>query len=257
MRIDQKKPNFSGKYDFSKESVGEILDKGAIPSPEELIPDRTKSVQKEERVQYLSEDMNEFFYAKDNELWVKELSKTNKVSDSKIMSLKLHLQKVITVPDETENQVFLLGGSKDLSGKEAVDHCYKVDLDGQKLTPIQKMSSPRVSMAAGISPDCKYVVVAGGSRGENIPTNACEILDTETHKWQKLPDLNCPRLSASLIVCTGRNVYCFGGIETEPDDPSNFLTLKSIEWLDYSDSSNEWETLKINVPFKASSSGAI
>lgn len=91
----------------------------------------------------------------------------------------------------------------------------------------------------------------------NTPTNTCEIFDVMSKKWRKLPSLNLARMTASIIVCTNKNAYCFGGIESNPEDPTAFLPLKSIEWLRYDKPNAEWETLKIKVPFKASSSGAI
>src|SRR5690606_8758519 len=121
----------------------------------------------------------------------------------------------------------------------------------------QKMHAPKVSMAAGISPDCDNIIVAGGSEGENRPTNSSEIFDVTTKTWKTLPPLNCPRMSASLIICTGANVYCFGGIESDPVDPSKFMPIKSIEWMNYGDKDGDWETLKVKVPYKASSMGAI
>lgn len=251
IRIDEKRPDFGSIVTSASQQIEEV------PQLDELVPNRIRTVEvTKEKVDYLSDQMNSFYYSKDNQLWVKEID-GDTISDLMVMPLKLYLQKVITVPYEAGNKVFLLGGSKDLEGKDAVSNCYEVELDKKTLIPIQKMSTPRLSMACGISPDCQYVIIAGGSEGDNKPTNSSEIFDVAKKTWRNLPALNCPRMSASLIVCTGENVYCFGGIESDPLDPSKFVPLRSIEWLDYGDKDGDWETLKIKIPFKGSSMGAI
>lgn len=75
--------------------------------------------------------------------------------------------------------------------------------------------------------------------------------------WEDLPPLNCPRFSASLIVCSEDNVFCFGGVESNPEDPNRFDMLKSIERLKFSDPASEWETLSIKTHFKGSGMGAL
>ena len=72
-----------------------------------------------------------------------------------------------------------------------------------------------------------------------------------------MPILNCPRFSASLVVCTNQSVFCFGGLESDPEDPSRFNPLKSIERLFYEKEKAEWETLKIKLHFKGSGIGAL
>ena len=254
MLIDEKKPDF-GVY--GPNSMTQFI---AQDSQDELIPERVKAAPKSQAAEtqavYLSEEMNSFYSIKENSLFVRELEE-NEFVEHKLFDLKLYLQKVITVPTETENIVYLIGGSKDSKGKDVVDETYEVDFTNRQLKRCSKMSSPKVSMAAGLSPDCKYIIIAGGSEGYNLPTNTSEVFDIETQKWRKLPSLNCPRMSASLIVCTQGNVFCFGGIDNNPEDPSIFLPLKSIEWLKYEKSDEEWETLKIKLPFKSSSSGSI
>jgi len=258
MLIDEKKPDFGSLTRvYTQDNIQEIPTQTEL-SKDELIALRVKASERsnDEKPDYLSDQMNAFYHIKDNELMVKEFD-GDTVAESAVMPLKLFLQKVITVPFEAENKVFLFGGSKDMAGKETVSNCYEVNLGSKTLAPIQKMNNPKLSMAAGISPDCKHVIIAGGSLGDNRPTNSCELFDINSKKWKDLTPLNCPRMSASVLICTGSNAYCFGGIESDPEDPSKFVTLKSIEWLDYSNLHNEWETLKINIPYKASSIGAI
>ena len=227
---------------------------------DDLVADRIENIKKQEpdqtQAMYLSEEMVSFYSVKDNNLYVRELEENHYI-EHKLLELDYYLQKVITVPLETDTEVFLFGGSKDIEGNDVVDDTFEVDLDQRKLRKIAKMNMPKISMATGLSPDCKHILIAGGSAGHNSPTNSCEIFDVKTRKWKKLPSLNCPRMSASLIVATNMNAYCFGGIESDPEDPSKFLPMKSIEWLKYADPEEEWETLKIKTPFKCSSSGAI
>ena len=111
--------------------------------------------------------------------------------------------------------------------------------------------------AATLSPDTKNIFIAGGSKGENMATNEWEVFDTIKKKWSKLPNLNQPRFSASLIVWENTDVYCFGGVDNDPKDPVKFITLKSIETLNLTEEGKEWETLKITLPYKTSSPGAI
>lgn len=256
MKIDEKRPDF-GTIAFDQNQTQ------LLPEHDELIADRVKARhsnskerEQEDPHDYLSSQMNSFYLTKDNSLWVKEID-GDTITETVVMPLKLYLQKVATVPTDTENRVFLFGGAHDMEGKVTVDSVYEADLDNKKLIPCPKMSSAKLSMACGISPDCKHIVLAGGSEGSNTPTNTCEIFDVEKKGWKKLPTLNCPRMSPSLIVCPEQNVYCFGGIESDPVDPSKFVPLKSIEWINYDKRDAEWEVLKIKVPYKGSSMGGI
>ena len=120
-----------------------------------------------------------------------------------------------------------------------------------------RLSTPKLSFASALSSDAKSIYIAGGSIGESKATNECEVFDIDTKKWTKLPTLNQPRFSASLIVCENEDIYCFGGIDNDPESPSRFLSLKSIETMCLSDETKQWEILKITLPFKTSSPGAI
>ena len=150
MLIDEKKPDFEVYAPNSK--IGLI----AQDSQDELIPERMKASHKsqlpETQAVYLSEEMNSFYSIKENSLFVRELEE-NEFIEYKLFDLKLYLQKVITVPTETGNRVYLIGGSKDPEGKDVVDETYEVDFTHKQLMRCSKMSSSKVSMAAGLSPD--------------------------------------------------------------------------------------------------------
>lgn len=72
-----------------------------------------------------------------------------------------------------------------------------------------------------------------------------------------MPALNQPRFSASLIVCENKDIYCFGGVDNDPKDPTKFTTLRSIETLNIEEESKGWDVLKLQLPYKTSSPGAI
>ncbi|CAI2362245.1 unnamed protein product [Moneuplotes crassus] len=254
MMVDEKNPVFP---EFTTNSVINVTNRD---KQDDLIADRSREVTKMQieptQAVYHSEEMNSYYFVTDNILKVKELDE-DYYQEQKVLTLKNYLTKVITVPTETLNRVFIIGGSKDVEGIQAINDTYEVDLENRSLMPCQRMSEPKLSVAAGLSPDCNFILTAGGSLGQNTPTNSCEMFNISQMRWQKLPPLNLPRMTASLIICTNSNAYCIGGIESSPDDPSMFLPLKSIEWLQYDQPNCEWETLKIKVPFKCSSSGAI
>lgn len=114
MKIDEKKPNF-GSILIEEPSTQKL------PEHDELIADRVKNRHSEsDKHEYLSDQMNSFYLTKDNHLWVKEID-GDTITESSIMPLKIYLQKVITVPQETENKVYLFGGAKDIEGKQTVD----------------------------------------------------------------------------------------------------------------------------------------
>lgn len=122
---------------------------------------------------------------------------------------------------------------------------------------VDKLASAKLSFAAALSPDAKSIYIAGGSTGQNKSTNEVEMFDVSTRKWSRLPDLNQPRFSASLISCENEDLYCFGGVDNDPKDPTKFFTVKTIETLDLIDESATWEILKLQLPYKTSSPGAI
>lgn len=125
------------------------------------------------------------------------------------------------------------------------------------MNAVDKLSSAKLSFAAALSPDAKIIYIAGGSTGQNKSTNEVEAFDVSKRKWSKLPVLNQPRFSASLISCENEDLYCFGGVDNDPKDPTKFFTVKSIETLDLTDENAEWEVLKLQLPYKTSSPGAI
>lgn len=146
-----------------------------------------------------AEEMTESYVNNENNLCRKSIEE-GKVVEEEIMKLKLHLQKVITVPTSKASRVFLIGGSKDPEGKEAINNCYEVNLKKKTIATIDKLSSKKLSVAAALSPDTKVIYIAGGSTGQNKSTNETEMFDVAKRKWTKLPDLNQPRFSASMIV---------------------------------------------------------
>ena len=250
MLIDQAKPDFVEKEE-SLESVGKAIEDFYSVTP---VKHNVNKSQSEEPL--LSEQMSVHYYPHADYLCCQKIV-DGVVTNAKIMPLKLHLQKVITMPTIKGNDVYLLGGAKDSSGTNAIANCYKVELDSKTLTPIEKLSNPKCAFAAGISIDCTTIFVAGGSGGCHKAVNTCHMYKVNEQKWIELTQLNCPRFSASLISCPNNNLYVFSGIQNDPTDPSKFITLKSIEHLDYTKVENDWETLSIKVPYKTSSPGAI
>ena len=250
MLIDQAKPDFGDKDESSK-SVEKAIEDFYSVTPVKHDVSRSQSDEP-----LLSEQMNAHYYPNADYLCCQEIE-DGVVTNAKIMPLKLHLQKVITLPTKEGNDVYLLGGARDSNGTDAIANCYKVDLDSKTLISIEKLSTPKCAFAAGISIDCTTIFVAGGSAGCHKAINTCQMYKADEEKWIELKELNCPRFSASLISCPNNNLYVFSGIENNPTDPAKFITLKSIEHLDYSEVENDWETLSIKVPFKTSSPGAI
>lgn len=111
MLIDQKKPDFSSIQLDSQTPEDEVL---LYTQPR----DKQDSVEKSDLP---SEMMTAFYFPKDDHLWCKEID-GDTIEELKIMPLKLYLQKIVTVPFEGTNKVFLFGGSKDPEGKETVDN---------------------------------------------------------------------------------------------------------------------------------------
>ena len=112
--IDKQNPNF-----------GEIIlppsqDEDDEEEYEEKILNSQRETSSQNTEEYMSDQMNSFYYIREGQLCRKEIDE-DKIYDEAIMTLKLHLQKVITVPFGTENRVYLIGGSKDDLGTEAVD----------------------------------------------------------------------------------------------------------------------------------------
>lgn len=214
----------------------------------------SQSEHKEEN--WKAEEMKEGFFNKENTLCKREIEGNN-ITETEVMGLKLHLQKVITVPAARMTRVFLMGGAKDSEGKQAINYCYEVNANRKTMSPCDKLATPKLSFAAALSPDAKNIYIAGGSTGENNSTNECEVFNVSKKKWSPLPALNQPRFSASLIICENQDIYCFGGVDNDAQDPTKFSTLRSIETLNLSEESKEWEVLKLSLPYKTSSPGAI
>lgn len=254
--IDERHPDFKDLTDTER--------KRKVPNPKEETKEDAEMVRQEiqfsasehKEGNWKAEEMSECYFNKENALWKKEF-KDDKIVDSEIMKLKLYLQKVMTVPGGRSSRVFLIGGAKDSEGKQAIHNCYEVGLSKKNLTTCDKLSTPKLSFAAALSPDAKDIYIAGGSTGENKATNECEVFNVHKRKWSKMPSLNQPRFSASLIVCENTDIYCFGGVDNDPKDPTKFSTLRSIETLNLTEKAKEWEVLKLTLPYKTSSPGAI
>lgn len=255
MLIDKKHPDFNDEANITrraKEVYREIEEESGEMVKQEI---NFSSSGRDEN-NWKAEEMREGYFNKDNSLYKRELI-DGRIEESEVMKLKLHLQKVITVPTARSSRVFLMGGSKDPEGKQAIHNCYEVNLKKKTLSAIEKLSSPKLSFAAALSPDGKEIYIAGGSSGENKSTNEVELFDVLKKKWTRLPNLNQPRFSGSLILCENTDLYCFGGVDNDPKDPTKFLTLKSIETLNIAEENSEWETLNLSLPYKTSSPGAI
>jgi ribosomal protein S17E len=253
--IDEKHPDYNDnegteRHDSKKKSLVQVEDINNIKQQE------LNFSQSEHKENWKAEEMKEGYFNKENTLCKREIDGNN-VTESEVMGLKLHLQKVITVPSARSTRVFLMGGAKDSEGKQAINYCYEVNVSRKTMSPCDKLTTPKLSFAAAISPDAKNIYIAGGSTGENNSTNECEVFNTSRKKWSSLPALNQPRFSASLIVCENQDIYCFGGVDNDAQDPTKFSTLRSIETLNLSEEAKEWEVLKLSLPYKTSSPGAI
>lgn len=256
MTIDERHPDYN---DLST-SARHQQKKSILPDEEENVETIKQeinfSASEHKEGTWKAEEMKHMYYNKENTLCRRELE-DGKIVEEEIMKLKLHLQKVVTIPTARSTRVFLLGGSKDSNGKQAINNCYEVDISKKSMKACEKLTTPKLSFATAISPDAKHIYVAGGSLGENRSTNECEVFEVSKKKWSLLPALNQPRFSASLIVCENTDIYCFGGVDSDQKDPTKFMTLRSIETLSLEEENKEWETLKISLPYKTSSPGAI
>ena len=132
---------------------------------------------------------------------------------------------------------------------------FRILHDINDLEPIEKLWIPKSDFAAGISENWLLIFVAGGITEDYSPTNTCEIYDTIKSKWIRLRNLKYPRIWASIIACPEWNLYVFGGVENDLIRLDKYKALTSIEHLNYSDPSNEWEVLDIELPFQTSNSG--
>ena len=256
LTIDDKHPDYDEIISSERFQKGETIIPADDDNEEMVKQEIAFSPSEHKEGNWKAESMKEAFFNKENTLWKRELE-GGEVVESEIMKLKLHLQKVITVPAARGSRVFLFGGAKDSEGKQAIHNCYEVNVKKKTMTAVDKLTTPKLSFAAALSPDTKNIYIAGGSTGENKATNECEVFDVAKKKWSALPVLNQPRFSASLIICENTDIYCFGGVDNDPKDPTKFSTLKSIETLSLAEEGKEWEVLKLSLPYKTSSPGAI
>ena len=254
IKIDQKHPDYVDMSDTERKKKNHSSVEENKEETDLIKHEINFSSSEHKEGNWKAEEMTEWYFAKETTL-CKRVLDGEKVVEEEIMKLKLHLQKIMTVPVGKHNKVFLMGGSKDPEGKQAIHNCYEVK--NKTMTIVDKLSTPKLSFAAALSPDAKQIYIAGGSTGENKATNQCEVFNVAKKKWTKMPALNQPRFSASLIVCENTDIYCFGGVDNDPRDPTKFSTLKSIETLNLGDDAKEWEVLKLCLPYKTSSPGAI
>jgi ribosomal protein S17E len=255
MTIDEKHPDFTN-LEGTERHHSKKQSKTQAEEAENIKHEINFSASEHKEGNWRAEEMSEGYFNKENNLCKREIDGNN-VTETEIMKLRLHLQKVIAVPTARSMKVFLMGGAKDSDGRQAINNCYEVNTSKKSMTACDKLANPKLSFAAAVSPDAKNIYIAGGSTGENRSTNECEVFNVSKKKWSALPALNQPRFSASLIVCENNDVYCFGGVDNDPKDPTKFSTLKSIETLNIAEESKEWETLKLTLPYKTSSPGAI
>ena len=52
------------------------------------------------------------------------------------------------MPTIEGNDVYLLGGTKESKGIEAIANCYKIDLNSKVLIPIEQLPYPKYNFAA-------------------------------------------------------------------------------------------------------------
>lgn len=133
MLIDEKKPDFG--YQLREgQSLAEALEK------DYSVVKSKKASQTTEK--YLSEEMNAFYIAKDGYLYCREFEEGEFI-ETKIIPLKLHLQKIITVPREEENDVYFIGGAEDEKAVKPIASCFKLDHAKKTLVPVRKMFKPK------------------------------------------------------------------------------------------------------------------
>jgi len=256
MRIDEKHPDFLDMKGSERHHKKKSSKSQEEPDVDMVKQEINFSASEHKDGNWKAEDMHEAYCNKEGALWKREID-GNEVKEQEIMKLKLHLQKVLTVPSGRSSKVFLMGGSKDSDGKLAINNCYEVNIKKKTMTAIDKLASPKLTFAAALSPDAKNIYISGGSTGENKATNECEVFNVSKKKWSSMPSLNQPRFSASMIICENEDMYCFGGVDNDPKDPTKFLTLKSIETISVQEENAQWEVLKLILPYKTSSPGAI
>ena len=123
--IDEKNPN----YDDLKGSERHTKKK-SIPVDEETGMVKQEihfSASEHKEGNWKAEEMKETYLNKENKLCKRELV-DGKITDTEIMDLKIHLQKVMVVPTGRASRVFLMGGAKDSDGKQAINNCYEVNV---------------------------------------------------------------------------------------------------------------------------------
>lgn len=199
MSVDQKHPDFNEVVESERQIVKKKKAEEVEAEPEQIKEEINFSISEHKEGNWAAEEMKEIYVNSDNKLFKRELQ-GSKIVETEIMKLKLFLQKIVTVPSENGSRVFLMGGAKDPEGKQAISNCYEVNLGKKTMNAIDKLPTSKLSFAASLSPDANNIYVAGGSKGENMATNECEVFDLTKKKWTKLPSLNQPRFSASLIV---------------------------------------------------------
>jgi hypothetical protein len=256
IKIDKKNPDFNDMTDTERKKRTYSAVEENKEDSEMVKAEIDFSASEHKDGNWKAEEMTEVYFNKENSLH-KRAFVGDKVEETEIMGLKLYLQKVMTVPTGRTNKVFLMGGSKDAEGKRAISNCFEVNVKQKTLNALDKLGTAKLSFAAALSPDAKNIYIAGGSTGENKATNECGVFNVAKRKWEDLATLNQPRFSASLIVCENADLYCFGGVDNDPHDPTKFSPLRSIETLNLLEEGSQWEVLKVNLPYKPSSPGAI
>ena len=124
--IDKKRPDFSdikgSERHYKKMQIIEQVSGQ---------PDDTTGIIKREinfnpiernEANWKAEEMIDNFYNRENTLCRREMLDGEKFVETEVMKLKLHLQKIVAVPTTKTTRVFLMGGSKDSEGKQAINN---------------------------------------------------------------------------------------------------------------------------------------
>lgn len=82
------------------------------------------------------------------------------------------------------------------------------------------------------------VIVCGGQL--NMTAEKIELNEPEKG-WKELPQLNCMRANATLILLNEKMIYCIGGFNNETNEYVN-----GYECLCLNDTSKEWKNVKVN-----------
>jgi len=123
------------------------------------------------------------------------------------------MYKTISLPG---NRVFVIGGSKDISGNSCTNQTYEL-VDG-KFEQRANMWINRAAFGCAVYPNFSQIFIAGGKTSANEATKQCERYIVANNQWKRLPELREAKFSVSLCFFNnGSTLYCFGGLyQTSP-----------------------------------------